>query len=204
MNQATKISKGPQRILVLGGARSGKSAYAEKLADELAHKFAAFGAKEVIYIATARSADSDSEMAERIVQHQQQRPAKWITVEEPLGLGEAILEWSGPHRVVLVDCLTVWLSNMMFSEGDDYPDVGRITLPTLYHQLRADFLQTVAQVKGDLVLVSNEVGMGIVPLGAVSRCYADEAGRLNQQVAALCERVTLVAAGLPLALKGAA
>lgn len=203
MNQATKISKGPQRMLVLGGARSGKSAHAEKLADELAHRFAAFGAKEVVYIATARAGDSDSEMSERIAQHRRQRPAKWITVEEPLGLGEAILEWSGPNRVVLVDCLTVWLSNMMFSEGDHYPEVGRITLPTLYHQLRADFLATLGRATGDIVLVSNEVGMGIVPLGAVSRCYADEAGRLNQEVAALCERVTLVAAGLPLVLKGA-
>jgi adenosylcobinamide kinase/adenosylcobinamide-phosphate guanylyltransferase len=187
-----------RRTLVFGGARSGKSGHAEKIA-------LASGHKEVIYIATARPADSDGEMAARIDEHRRQRPSKWITVEEPLGLGEAIQEWCAPGRVVLVDCLTVWLSNIMFSSGADstaYPDVGRIELPTLFHQLRRDFLRTVEHAAGDLVLVSNEVGMGIVPLGAVSRAFTDEAGRLNQDVAAVCDHVLFVAAGLPLTLKG--
>jgi adenosylcobinamide kinase/adenosylcobinamide-phosphate guanylyltransferase len=179
------------RTLVLGGARSGKSAFAERLAQE--------SGKEVIYIATARS--GDGEMASRIAQHRQQRPDEWITIEEPLGLGEAVQQWCTPGRLVLVDCLTLWLSNMLFIDGGDYPEVGSIKLPTLFHQLRAEFLDTLDQVRGDLVLVSNEVGMGIVPMGAVSRAFTDEAGRLNQAVAARCERALFVAAGLPLTLK---
>jgi adenosylcobinamide kinase/adenosylcobinamide-phosphate guanylyltransferase len=180
------------RTLVLGGARSGKSAYAERLA-------LATG-KEVIYIATARA--GDGEMAQRIELHQQQRPAKWITIEEPLGLGDALLQWCAPERVVLVDCLTLWLSNLLFIDGADYPDVGKLTLPTLFHQLRAQFLDTLPQLRGDVILVSNEVGMGIVPYGAISRAFTDEAGRLNQATAALCEHAVFVAAGLPLILKG--
>ena len=181
-----------KRTLVLGGARSGKSAYAERLAESTG--------KEVIYIATARA--GDGEMEERIAQHQQQRPAKWITVEEPLGLGDALLQWCAPDRVVLVDCLTLWLSNLLFIDGTDYPEVGKLTLPTLFHQLRAQFLDTLAKLNGDVILVSNEVGMGIVPYGAISRAYTDEAGRLNQAVAALCEHAVFVAAGLPLVMKG--
>lgn len=180
--------------LVLGGARSGKSAYAERLAID--------SGKEVIYIATARA--GDGEMALRIEQHQQRRPAKWITVEEPLGLGDALLQWCAPERVVLVDCLTLWLSNLLFIDGADYPEVGQLTLPTLFHQLRAQFLDTLPQAAGAVILVSNEVGMGIVPYGAISRAYTDEAGRLNQAVAALCDKVVFVAAGLPLMLKGVA
>jgi adenosylcobinamide kinase/adenosylcobinamide-phosphate guanylyltransferase len=184
-----------RRTLVFGGARSGKSRHAEQIALASSHK-------EVIYIATARPADSDVEMEARIAEHRRQRPAKWITVEEPLGLGEAIQEWCAPERIVLVDCLTVWLSNIMFSSDASYPDVGRIVLPTLFHQLRSDFLRTIEHAAGDLVLVSNEVGMGIVPVGAVSRSFTDEAGRLNQDVAAVCDHVLFVAAGLPLTLKG--
>jgi len=191
----TTVHTTAKRMLIFGGARSGKSRYAEQIALDSGHK-------EVIYIATAEPADSDVEMAARIAEHRRQRPAKWITVEEPLGLGEAIQEWCAPGRIVLVDCLTVWLSNIMFSKGASYPDVGRIELPTLFHQLRGDFLHTVDHAAGDLILVSNEVGMGIVPIGAVSRSFTDEAGRLNQDVAALCDHVLFVAAGLPLVLKG--
>lgn len=191
----TTIHSTSRRTLVFGGARSGKSRHAEQIA-------LASGHKEVIYIATARPADSDVEMEARIAEHRRQRPAKWITIEEPLGLGEAIQEWCAPGRVVLVDCLTVWLSNIMFSSDAHYPDVGAIELPTLFPQLRGDFLRTVEHAAGDLILVSNEVGMGIVPIGAVSRRFTDEAGRLNQDVAALCEHVLFVAAGLPLTLKG--
>lgn len=181
------------RTLVFGGARSGKSAYAERLA--------AGSGKEVIYIATA--AAGDAEMAARIAQHQAQRPAHWHTVEQPMALAAALAEWRAPQRLVLVDCLTLWLSNLMFSDGTQYPDVGAIELPARFHQERAALLAELAIERGDVVLVSNEVGMGIVPWGAVSRSYADEAGRLNQTVAAACDRVAFVAAGLPLMLKGA-
>ncbi len=181
------------RTLVFGGARSGKSAYAERLAAE--------AGKEVVYIATA--AAGDAEMTARIAQHQAQRPAHWRTVEQPLALAAALAEWRAPQRLVLVDCLTLWLSNLMFSDGTQYPEVGTIELPARFHAERAALLAELAVERGDVVLVSNEVGMGIVPWGALSRSYADEAGRLNQAVAAACDRVAFVAAGLPLMLKGA-
>lgn len=180
------------RSLILGGARSGKSAYAEKLA--------AASGKPVVYIATGQA--GDAEMQARIALHCAQRPAQWLTVEEPLALGEAILAHGAADRVVIVDCLTLWLSNLLFSDGSHFPDVGVVALPEQFHAQRASFLQAVEQVAGDLLLVSNEVGMGVVPYGAISRCYADEAGRLNQAVAARCEQALLVVAGLPLWLKG--
>ena len=191
------------RTLVLGGARSGKSAYAERLAVRLATRLAIEDGKEVVYIATARA--GDGEMATRILHHRQQRPSAWSTVEEPLALGEAVRYWCVPGRVVMIDCLTLWLSNLMLSDGMVHPDVGDIILPELFHAQRADFLDTLAALEiasGDLVMVSNEVGMGIVPWGAISRSFTDEAGRLNQAVAALCESAVLVVAGLPLVLKG--
>lgn len=184
-----------QRTLVFGGARSGKSAQAEKLASA--------GGKPVIYIATARA--GDEEMAARIAAHRDQRGAQyasWRTVEEPLALGEAMERNSAAGNLVLVDCLTVWLTNLLLAERADYPEVGRIEAPARFVQERAHFLQALAQAKGEIVLVSNEVGMGIVPQGAISRWFVDEAGRLNQAVAAICERVQFVAAGLPLELKG--
>ncbi|MDC8759859.1 bifunctional adenosylcobinamide kinase/adenosylcobinamide-phosphate guanylyltransferase [Janthinobacterium fluminis] len=181
------------RTLVFGGARSGKSAYAERLAIA--------SGKEVVYIATARA--GDDEMATRIRHHRQQRPAEWTTVEETLALADAVLRHCAPTRLVLVDCLTLWLSNLMFSGGADYPDVGDIALPAQFHEQRQQFLAALDQVAGDLVLVSNEVGMGIVPYGAISRSFSDESGRLNQAVAAACDRAVFVAAGLPMVLKGA-
>lgn len=181
------------RTLVFGGARSGKSAHAESIA--------AASGKQVIYIATAQA--GDGEMATRIASHRQQRDQAWATAEEPLALGAAIAQWSAPERLILVDCLTIWLSNLLFCEQKNYPEIGEIVPPAAFLQQRAHFLQALEQTKGDVVLVSNEVGMGVIPQGAVSRWFVDEAGRLNQAVAARCERVLLVAAGLPLVLKGA-
>jgi adenosylcobinamide kinase/adenosylcobinamide-phosphate guanylyltransferase len=189
-----------QRTLILGGARSGKSAHAE----QLALAAASASGKELIYIATAQA--HDTEMASRIGQHRQRRDsnpaARWITVEEPLALGDALMQWCAPQRLVLVDCLTVWLSNLLFSEARDYPEVGHIDPPACFAEQRALFLQALAQAAGDMILVSNEVGMGVVPQGAVSRWFVDEAGRLNQAVAAACEQAVLVVAGLPMVLKG--
>lgn len=178
--------------LVLGGARSGKSAYAEKLAAQ--------SGRDVVYIATARS--GDGEMAARIAQHRRDRPAHWTTVEEPLHLADAIARYGAHDKLILVDCLTLWLSNLLFDGGAEYPDVGKLTLPQLFSAQRAALLDVLRKAPGDMVLVSNEVGMGIVPMGAVSRCFMDEAGRLNQAVAAICGRAVFVAAGLPLTLKG--
>ncbi|MFC0170765.1 bifunctional adenosylcobinamide kinase/adenosylcobinamide-phosphate guanylyltransferase [Pseudoduganella danionis] len=181
------------RTLILGGARSGKSSYAERLAIE--------SGKEVVYIATASA--SDSEMAERIRHHRASRPVEWITVEEPLALGNQLLRWSAPERLILVDCLTLWLGNLLFSSGEEYPEVGTITLPPLFHEQQDMLASALTRCSSDVILVSNEVGMGIMPMGAISRCFMDEQGRLNQAMAALCDRAVLVAAGLPLVLKGA-
>lgn len=178
--------------LVLGGARSGKSAHAEQLA--------AGTGKEVVYIATGSA--GDAEMARRIAHHRASRPAHWTTVEEPLALAAALAEWRAPRRVILVDCLTLWLSNLLFVDGTEYPDLGDIALPARFHAERAALLAELPRAGGDVILVSNEVGMGIVPYGAVTRAFADEAGRLNQAVAAVCDRAVFVAAGLPLVLKG--
>ena len=179
------------RTLILGGARSGKSAHAEKLADA--------SGKTVIYLATAQA--HDDEMAARIDQHRQQRPATWTTVEEPLALGAAMLAHATPESLLLIDCLTVWLSNLLFADGLEFPEIGRIAAPPTFIAQRRFFLDALKQVPGDVVLVSNEVGMGIIPQGAITRWYVDEAGRLNQTVAAQCERAVWVAAGLPLILK---
>lgn len=185
------------RTLVFGGARSGKSAHAEKLAQA--------AAQEVVYIATAGALDS--EMRVRIEHHRQRREAfgsQWRTVEAPLALGAALREHSAPGRVVLVDCLTVWLSNLLFADGHDFPEVGHIDAPATFVLQRVDFLRALQEAQGPVILVSNEVGMGIVPQGAISRWFVDEAGRLNQAVAAICERVQWVAAGLPLNFKDTA
>lgn len=178
--------------LVLGGARSGKSAYAERIATE--------SGRGVVYIATASA--GDGEMAQRIAHHRERRPAHWRTVEEPLLLADAITRHGTKDNVILVDCLTLWLSNLIFSDARPYPDTGVADMPPLFHAQRQALLAALRAAPGHVILVSNEVGMGIVPLGAVSRLFADEAGRLNQSVAAECERAVLIAAGLPLVLKG--
>jgi len=179
--------------LVFGGARSGKSAFAERLAQE--------SGKDVVYVATSRA--GDGEMATRIAHHRARRPPEWRTVEEQLALAAVLHAQCVSGRVVLVDCLTLWLSNLMFCDGREYPEVGDIELPPRFHQERTALLDALdAGLAGDVVFVSNEVGMGIVPWGAISRSFADEAGRLNQAVAARVERAVLVAAGLPLVLKG--
>lgn len=182
------------RTLVFGGARSGKSALAERLARE--------SGKEVVYLATSHA--GDEEMAARIAHHRERRPPQWQTVEEAIALAATLRRLCAPGRIVLVDCLTLWLSNLMFSTHADYPEVGPIDLTPLFTTERAALLDWLdAPADGEVVFVSNEIGMGVVPYGAVSRAFVDEAGRLNQDVAARCDRVLFVAAGLPLALKGA-
>ena len=179
--------------LILGGARSGKSALAERLAQA--------SGQEVIYLATARA--GDGEMRERIAHHRTRRPAQWPTVEEGLALAKVLNRECRPGRVVLVDCLTLWLTNLMLDGAEPADDSSRFALPPRFDAERSAFLDLLERgLPGELLLVSNEVGMGIVPMGALARRFADEAGRLNQAVAALAERVVLVAAGLPLTLKG--
>lgn len=184
--------------LILGGARSGKSALAERLARE--------SGKEVLYLATSRA--GDGEMSARIAHHRARRPPHWRTLEEPLLLAASLRSACAPERIVLVDCLTLWLTNLMLCGVAEVPeagdDSGRFAPPPEFDSQRTAFLDFLEQgLPGELLLVSNEVGMGIVPMGALARRFADEAGLLNQAVAARAQRVILVAAGLPLTLKGA-
>ncbi len=164
--------------LVLGGARSGKSRFAENLvcASGLAR----------VYVATAEA--GDGEMGERIAHHRERRGAEWRTVEEPLRLTEAISREARNGRILLIDCLTLWLSNLMHAERD----IARET------DLLIDTLQKAAPVG----LVSNEVGLGLVPETPLGRRFRDEQGRLNQRIAAAVPNVAFIAAGLPLWLKG--
>jgi adenosylcobinamide kinase/adenosylcobinamide-phosphate guanylyltransferase len=163
--------------LVLGGTRSGKSAYAEGL-------FA--GQATPVYLATGSA--GDAEMAERIDRHRTRRGDHWRTVEEPIGLATTLLRESKPGQPILVDCLTLWLGNLMGGERD----VGRA-----FDAL----LSILPRLPGPVVMVSNEVGWGIVPDNALARRFRDLAGELHQRVAAEAESVILVAAGLPLTLK---
>jgi adenosylcobinamide kinase/adenosylcobinamide-phosphate guanylyltransferase len=169
------------RSLILGGARSGKSALAETLAAE--------SGKHVVYIATAEP--GDAEMAMRIEHHRARRMAEWITVESPRGLAATLQQHAAADHCLLVDCLTLWVSNLLFDEGE-----------AVWQDERARLLDVLPQLPGEILLVSNEVGLGVVPMGAISRRFVDESGRLHQALGALCERVLFVAAGLPMTLKG--
>jgi adenosylcobinamide kinase / adenosylcobinamide-phosphate guanylyltransferase len=165
----------PRMTLVLGGARSGKSAYAEGLIEACPGPW--------LYLATAQA--FDDEMVARIDRHRARRGAAWLTRDVPLALPEAVAEAPGP---VLVDCLTLWLTNLILAEADVDDAAAR---------LRA----ACAGAPGPLVLVGNEVGLGIVPDNALARRFRDEAGRLHQRLAAEADRVVLTVAGLPLIVK---
>jgi adenosylcobinamide kinase / adenosylcobinamide-phosphate guanylyltransferase len=184
--------------LILGGARSGKSALAEITAAAWA---AADPKRRVIYVATAEA--RDDEMQARIAHHKARRPSAWGLVEAPLELAITLREYAGSDTCLLVDCLTLWLSNLLFAgEAATQAEAGQAISCSRLHAATAALCETLAVLPGRVILVSNEVGCGIVPMNALSRLFADEQGRLNQRVAAVAERVTLVAAGLPLVLKG--
>lgn len=163
--------------LILGGARSGKSARALQLAAEPPH----------IFIATAEALDT--EMAERIARHRSERDASWGLIEAPLELAAAILAHDTGGTVLLVDCLTLWLSNLMHAGRDCAAETDAL-------------LDALSCTRGRVVMVSNEVGMGLAPDNALGRRFRDEQGRLNRRVAEAADRVEFVAAGLPLILKG--
>ena len=181
--------------LILGGARSGKSALAEQRALD--------SGLAVTYIATGEA--GDAEMAERIAHHKTRRPAHWALVEEPVHLAATLRTHAATDRCLLVDCLTLWLSNLLFrGQAARQAEAGdAVNCPLLKNETVAVF-DCLPQLPGRVILVSNEVGLGIVPMGAATRLYVDEAGRLNQRIAALSARVTLIAAGLPLELKSPA
>ena len=168
-------------LFVLGGARSGKSAYALKIAE-------AYGF-ERLYLATA--APGDEEMAARIARHQADRGRGWMTLEEPLHVARALGAEARPGRAIVVDCLTLWLTNLMLAGRDPAPAV-------------AGLADAIAALAGPAILISNEVGMGIVPDHKLGREFRDWQGRTNQEIARACDAAILVAAGFPLQLKPAA
>jgi adenosylcobinamide kinase/adenosylcobinamide-phosphate guanylyltransferase len=184
-----------QMHLVLGGARSGKSRFAEHAATE--------SGKEVIYVATATV--YDDEMQQRIDRHIDDRPAHWLTVEEPLLLAKVLKQHAGQNTCLLVDCLTLWLTNVLMAEPGASMDTRQSEVESLAGYKLADYkkelLETLADLPGQVILVSNEVGQGIVPMGELSRRFVDEAGWLHQDIARIANKVTLVVAGLPMALK---
>jgi adenosylcobinamide kinase/adenosylcobinamide-phosphate guanylyltransferase len=175
---------GARTTLVLGGARSGKSAHAQALAEQVG---AEQEKHELVFIATAEA--YDDEMRARIARHRADRDARWRTVEAPRDLVGAIVAADGEGRTILVDCLTLWLSNLLLADAD--LDAAGLAL-----------CEAAAAVRGRIIFVSNEVGFGIVPDNALARRFRDAAGRLNQRVAAICEAVDLVLAGIPLVVKG--
>lgn len=184
------------REFILGGARSGKS----RLAEKRAVVCEALGL-EVIYIATAEA--WDGEMAERLAHHRNNRPAHWVTVEEPIRLAATLQAQAAQDRCLIVDCLTLWLSALIFKgEAGQQMESGAPIDCDLFTRERQALLDVLRTLPGEIILVSNEIGSGVVPENRLARRFADEQGRLNQDVAALCERVTLSVAGIPLVLRG--
>jgi len=169
--------------LILGGARSGKSRLAEKLASD--------SGLNVIYIATSQPLDG--EMNQRVALHRERRPAEWGLIEEPVELARVLRENAGEGRCLLVDCLTLWLTNLLMLDD-----------PQRLAQEREALLDGLAELPGEIIFVSNETGLGVVPLGELTRRYVDEAGWLHQALAERCQRVVFTVAGLPMTLKGSA
>ncbi|CAJ0879781.1 Bifunctional adenosylcobalamin biosynthesis protein CobU [Ralstonia sp. LMG 32965] len=180
--------------LVLGGARSGKSHHAEQLALQCAGP--------VTYVATA--GEGDEEMQLRVALHRARRPTNWGLVEEPVHLAEALYTHAQHGGCVLVDCITLWLNNLLFSEHHEYPETGLVTPPEAWTAEIDALLTALPLLPGEVILVSNEIGLGVVPMGAVTRFYVDELGRLNQRLAALADNVHLLVAGIPMVVKGPA
>ena len=169
--------------LILGGARSGKSRLAEKLAAD--------SALAVTYIATSQALDG--EMSARVAHHRERRPAHWGLIEEPLALARVLRDNARADTCLLVDCLTLWLTNLLMQDD-----------PARLAQEREHLLDCLGALPGQIIFVSNETGMGVVPMGELTRRYVDESGLLHQALAERCQRVVLTVAGLPLTLKGTA
>lgn len=166
--------------LILGGARSGKSRLAEQTAKETG--------LSVIYIATAQALDA--EMQQRIAHHQQQRPTHWHVYEEPIYLADRLLQCDQANQLILVDCLTLWLTNLLLAEDS-----------ALQQQQMQKLFEVLPQLQSQIILVSNETGLGVVPMGEISRRFVDEAGRLHQTLGQLANKVMFCVAGFPMILK---
>ncbi|MDG4476245.1 bifunctional adenosylcobinamide kinase/adenosylcobinamide-phosphate guanylyltransferase [Thiovibrio frasassiensis] len=183
MTQTQAPGQLPMKKLVLGGCRSGKSRYAEQWVGE--------NFSDKVFVATLESRD-DAEMEQRIALHRQSRGGGWLTLEEPLDLVGVLAKNEIGTEVFLVDCLTMWLTNMMMQDWSDEKIEGEV----------ARLSESVAALSVSVVLVANEVGLGIVPESPLGRRFRDLAGWTNQQMAGVCRQVVLVTAGLPLRLKG--
>ena len=169
------------KSLILGGVKSGKSRFAEHIATDSGNR--------VTYIATAQP--WDDEMRERIRVHQQQRPSQWQTVEVPLHLATALKQHDAPNRTILVDCLTLWITQLLCHDN-----------PALLAQELTAFQALLPSLQANLILVSNETNMGVIPMDALSRRFCDTAGKLHQTLAPMMDNLVLTVAGLPLYLKG--
>ncbi|CAB1223035.1 bifunctional adenosylcobinamide kinase/adenosylcobinamide-phosphate guanylyltransferase [Acinetobacter bouvetii] len=167
--------------LILGGARSGKSRLAEQMAKD--------SGLAVTYIATAQALDT--EMQERIAHHQQQRPSTWNVVEEPYFLASQLQQLDAPNQLILIDCLTLWMTNLLMHEDTSLQQVECQKLLALLPDLQSQ-----------VILVSNETGLGVVPMGEISRKFVDESGRLHQQLGQIADKVMFCVAGFPMILKG--
>lgn len=167
--------------LILGGARSGKSRLAEQIAQDSGLK--------VHYVATAQALDA--EMQQRIQHHQSQRPSHWQLNEEPLYLADCLQRIDAPEQLILVDCLTLWMTNLLLADDQNL----------LAHQMQK-LLDILPTLSSTIILVSNETGLGVVPMGELSRKFVDESGRLHQQLAQLADKVLFCVAGLSMQLKG--
>ncbi|HHB91414.1 MAG TPA: bifunctional adenosylcobinamide kinase/adenosylcobinamide-phosphate guanylyltransferase [Anaerolineae bacterium] len=184
-----KTPSSPQLILILGGARSGKSTHAEALARQL-------GGDHVLYVATAQPLDE--EMADRILKHRAQRPATWHTLEAPRYPGQRLRTQPSQASVILLDCLTLLVSNILLAQAN-------ANIATVEAQVMAeveDLRLAARELNAHLIVVSNEVGMGLVPDNALGRMYRDLLGRANQHLAAVADQVIFMVAGLPVRVKG--
>jgi adenosylcobinamide kinase/adenosylcobinamide-phosphate guanylyltransferase len=169
-------------MLIVGGAKSGKSSFALNVCNSLD--------RERVFLATAQA--FDQEMEERIRRHQAERGSGWLTVEEPLKVAETITAHDSEDTIILIDCLTLWLNNLYMEHGEDQEAIDE-AVKNLARQL--------TDIHGAVVVVSNEVGMGIVPDNPLSRTYRDTAGYMNQRIARLSRKVVALLAGLPIVLK---
>lgn len=174
-------------VFILGGARSGKSAYAQQLAARMGER--------VLFVATATA--GDEEMAARIARHRAARPAHWRTLEVPTGIGRALKEHIGDAQIVLLDCLSLWIANLMGEGEAPAEEIERRVMEEL-----EDLVGVYRAHPASLVVVSNEVGMGLVPVYPLGRLYRDVLGRANQWMAAQADQVILMVAGLPVPIKG--
>lgn len=165
--------------LFLGGARSGKSRMAEERATQLQYP--------VIYIATAQA--WDDEMTDRIQHHQQQRPQDWVLIEEPIELAQQLQRIDQAEQTILVDCLTLWLNNLLMQNND------------LWHRKLNELYTVLPTLQSNVILVSNETGLGVVPMGQLTRQFVDESGRMHQRLGQLADHVTFCVAGFPMTLK---